>query len=394
MDAVILERNRLYAEANTILLEAERLLKTQDGKEARSKADVLVARASLIKQRAASLVSDEERLAKLNDLRASEGLPAVERLGSDKSAAQRASEEVRSAILGEQRTYTALNISVGSQGGFFVPAQFEERLIELQMSAGPLYAGSPALSNIETTSNGPRKMPLTDDTAATGYVQTENGAPTEAEVTLSQVSMGTSTFSSGIVVMSNELIQDISGWATGEGVLQSSLAKRLGRIQNSTFLASLITTLTANSSASVAAAGSVLAYRDLVALVGGVNAAYRYSDKAGFLMNSSTQKLIAGLADSQGRPLFPDVMASRPKLMGYPVYISDFADSVASGKNPILFGDWSYVFLRHIPGIALQTMKERFSENFQTGFIARKRADMQYSVPSTSDSAIKMLHFA
>jgi HK97 family phage major capsid protein len=87
------------------------------------------------------------------------------------------------------------------------------------------------------------------------------------------------------------------------------------------------------------------------------------------------------------------VMASRPKLMDYPVYVSDYADSIASTKNPILFGAWEYVFIRHIPGVELQVMRQRFLEQYSTGFIARKRADLQYAVPATSDSAIKMLHF-
>jgi HK97 family phage major capsid protein len=81
-------------------------------------------------------------------------------------------------------------------------------------------------------------------------------------------------------------------------------------------------------------------------------------------------------------------------MMGYPVYVSDYADNVATGKNPILFGDWSFVFTRSMPGYDLQVLKEQFVISGYTGAILRKRSNLQYAVPTTADSAIKMLHFA
>ncbi len=298
----------------------------------------------------------------------------------------RASQELRSIILGEKRALVTTN------AGFLIPTQFEARLLEMQMAIGPLYAGSPAVSNVETESNGPRKMPLTDDTSATAYVQTETGAPTAADLAVSQVSMGTSTFSSGLVLLSNELIQDTSGWTTGEKVLQSSLAKRLSRIQNKTFLQSLLTTLGSNASVSIAAAGTSPVPTDIVNLIGAVNAQYRYSDRAAFLMNSITQSVLGNLKESTGRPIFKHVMAAKPTLLDYSVFVTPYADSIASTKNPIIFGDWSYVFIRHIPGIELQVMRQRYAEQFSTAFIARKRADMQYAVPTTADSPLKYMH--
>jgi HK97 family phage major capsid protein len=190
-----------------------------------------------------------------------------------------------------------------------------------------------------------------------------------------------------------ELIDDLSSWTTFQGLLESSLGKRLSRIQNKTWLTSLIASLTANSSASVASElGGAVDYNDIITLASSVNAEYRYSDKAAFLFNSTTQRAIGTLKDSQGHSFFPNVMASRPTLLEYPVYISDFADNIAATKNPILFGDFSYVFTRAMAGFDLQILKEQFITSGYIGTILRKRADMQYAVLSTADSAIKMLH--
>lgn len=303
------------------------------------------------------------------------------------------SEELRKYILSETRTYSPLTTSTTGQ---FIPTEFEKQLILTAMSAGPLFAGSPVCSEVQTPTGGPRKMPTSNDVANVGYVQTEAGAPTEAEITLGQTSMAATTFSSGIALLSNELLQDADWILTGEKVLSKTLGMRLGRIQNQTFLASLLTQLAANSSAFVTPAVSgVISYTDIVNLVSAVNAQYRYSDRAGFLMNSSTQKELASLVDADGRPILHHILDQKPTLIGYPVFVSDYADNIAasgSGKSPVLFGDWSYVFIRHIPGIDLQVMRQRFAEYGQTAFIARKRADMQYSIPSTADSAIKVLH--
>jgi HK97 family phage major capsid protein len=101
------------------------------------------------------------------------------------------------------------------------------------------------------------------------------------------------------------------------------------------------------------------------------------------------------LKTTGGLPIFKHILAQKPTLLDYPVYVSDFADPInTSGKHPILFGDWSYVFLRHIPGIELQKLQERYVDQYSDALVARKRADMQYACPSTSDSAIKMLSFS
>jgi HK97 family phage major capsid protein len=308
------------------------------------------------------------------------------------SAKTQVSHEFRKMLLGSDKTYrTYSGLDIPSP---LVAGEFEARLVEAQKAAGPLFAGSPALTNLTFATNGPLKLPIVDDTTSTGYLQADQTASTEAELaTVSAVSFGTKTMSSGICLLSNELLQDISSWTTVENLLYSSLSKRISRIQNSTFLASLITSLGANSSASVASeASGVVDYNDIIVLTAAVNAQYRYSPSAAFLFSSVTQTAIAKFKDSSLRPLFPDVMSSRPTLLGYPVYISDYADTAAAGKNPILFGDFSYVFTRSMPGYDLQVLKEQFAVNGYTGVILRKRTDLQYAVPTTADSAIKMLH--
>jgi len=347
--------------------------------------------ASLLANVATEEQEDRARVETLNSKLRSEGTQQVFIDGAKRSAI---TQEIRSVLKGEVRS--AMNAGTGNQGGYFVPQQFEKEMVLMQLASGPLFASSPLLTDIQTSSGNPRKLPATDDTANVGYVTGENSAATEADLVLGQVSMSATSFNSGIVLVSNELIQDIASFGSAEQVLQKSLAGRLSRIQNKTFLASLLTTLTANSSAAVAAGAGAIAADDVHNLIYSVNASYRASSKAAFLMNSTTAKSITSLKDTQGKFVYEMKRdeQGRVTLEGFPVYFSDYADNIATTKNPILFGDFSYLMMRHVPGIELQVLTTRYADQASTGVIARKRSDLQYGVLSTSDSAIKMLHFA
>jgi hypothetical protein len=120
-----------------------------------------------------------------------------------------ATKYFRDLILGpEIRTYTPMSTSADSQ----LIAQGFERDIKLLMIAdGPLFAGSSLLSNVYAKSMNPSKLPVSDDLSSTGFVQTENTGPAnnEAELNFSSVIFGSKTFSSGIILVSTSLSEDL-----------------------------------------------------------------------------------------------------------------------------------------------------------------------------------------
>lgn len=316
--------------------------------------------------------------------------PAIEARGTgneDRSASLR----FRDAILGETRTYSPMSTSADAQ---IIPGDFEPRLIQLSLAAGPLFSGSPVLTNIERNAMHPLKVPVCTDLSA-GILQAENTTATEQELTFGSVILGKNQFSSGILLASSSLCEDVAGWTTAEALIQRAAAGRLSRIQNSTFLPQLVTALAANSTGSVNSLNAgLIAAGDISALVSSVNGQYRASSSAGFLLNSQTAKLIYNLESSGGQRFFKHVLDSKPTLLGYPVFISDYADNVATAANPVIFGDWSMMTCRHVPGFELSVLNERFILEGFKGFILRKRSDIKYSVPSTSESALKMLTIA
>jgi HK97 family phage major capsid protein len=345
----------------------------------------------LLLSQMANFRSKAERVAKLKQVAERAGEKIDLRAIENPTEERKASFELRKTLLHgeEHRTYAAMSLSGDSQ---LLPSQFEARLVQAMAVSGPFYAGSALLSNLEHPKNNTLHLPVADDTASTGYVLTENTQISEGEVTgYAAASFGTKTFSSGITLASLELVQDVSSWTTYEALLTKTIAARLSRIQNSMFVPQLMAALTANSSAAVAAAGSSLVADDIADLIGSVDAEYRNSDKAVFVMNASTQKALGLLKSTTGQRIFKKILSAKPELFDYPVVICKNIDSVASGNHPVLFGDFSTVFTRSIPGLDVSILREQFVLNGQVGLIVKKRADLQYSLPSTSDSAVKYI---
>jgi HK97 family phage major capsid protein len=352
----------------------------------RRRFDSLLATVSLLKSGA---ISDEVRHSEADDLAKELGFSRV-----DRTAEARKRNEERAMLRkilssqGEYRTYSPL----ASSGSAFVPQGFERVVEEAQMSAGILYAGSPLVSNTYATEENPgnpSKLPTVDDTASTGYVVDENTAETDVNYPLGNVTLTLQKMSTGILLYSMEISEDSFGPLSQ--VLGTAIGRRLGKIQNSTFQASLLTTLGSNSSASVSSAvASIISEEDVYELVGAVNAAYAQSPSAAFSMSRGAQKAIAKLQSSGGLPVFREVMAAEPKLLGFPVYISDYCDSVATGNKPILFGDWSAVYIKSLP-LSVKVLTERFVDQGSYGVVGRKRAAMSYGIQATSDSALKYL---
>jgi HK97 family phage major capsid protein len=226
-----------------------------------------------------------------------------------------ATKYFRDLILGpEIRTYTPMSTSADSQ----LIAQGFERDIKLLMIAdGPLFAGSSLLSNVYAKSMNPSKLPVSDDLSSTGFVQTENTGPAnnEAELNFSSVIFGSKTFSSGIILVSTSLSEDLEAWTTTEALVKRTASARLSRIMNTTNLALLKTALALNSSAAVAGGSSTITAANVYSLVSAVGAAYR--PNAAFVMSPAQQTAIGALtATGSGRVSFRTSLMLSPRYLG------------------------------------------------------------------------------
>ena len=114
---------------------------------------------------------------------------------------------------------------------------------------------------------------------------------------------------------------------------------------------------------------------NLIELVYALKSPYRRNAK--FLMNDATISLIRKLKDQNGAYLWqPSVQAGQPdRLLGYEIYTSPYAPTLAAGALSIAFGDFQSYWIADREGRSMQRLSELYAGNGQVGFIATERVD-------------------
>jgi HK97 family phage major capsid protein len=267
--------------------------------------------------------------------------------------------------------------SPDSAGGFTVPEEMANRIIERMKAFG----GIANHANILNTSTGAViNFPQNDDTGEIGSIVAENIAATEQDLVFTSQALAAFKFSSGLVRMSKELLQDEA--VDLQSYLVNALGKRLGRAEAGYFATGtgsgepggLMTQATITTTSG--AAGAVT-YADVLDLEHAVDPAYRDSGVGMYGFNSQTEKLLKGLVDSEGRPLWlPSMAESAPAtILGRRYFIDQGIADVASTARTMVFGDISAFTIRRTLGVDMMRLEERYAEFFQVAFLGWTRVD-------------------
>ena len=304
-------------------------------------------------------------------------------------AASQSASAFRARFFSEEATRSYVPLSE-STGASLIPGDFEVQLKQAMVADGPLFAGSPLITSMYVKTMTGTKIAVNADSNA-GSIAVENvGFPTDdAELTgLSGVTIGNTSknFSSGIVLASTSLAADAP---TFEQTILKAVSPRLSRIQNLTILGLLKTALALNSSAAVAAAGSTIAADDAYTLASAVGSQYRASSQAAWIMSPAKQTALGALKTSSGgQREFPNVLASEPSLLGFPVHII-----AQASDDDIFLGDWSYLYSKSTP-VLMKILQERFVVQGFYGFLLSERVDVAWAASENADCPVKYLTFA
>lgn len=272
-------------------------------------------------------------------------------------------------------------------GGYLISAQMNRALEEARLFYGPmLQLGT--LIRTDTGANLP--FPTFNGTAQKGRILAVNTAATATDPAFGQMVLGAFKYSSDIVLVPEELLQD-SGVPIAD-LLFRALGERIGRVLNEHFTTGGGTTLPfgvvpqatavnlgAGTSAGFGSTTDGTAYRNLLKILHGVDIAYRTAgDKVGWMMNDLTLQVLAGFVDSTGRPLWvPSLVAGEPdRLLGYRIFINNEVTSTfANLARTVLFGDFSKYYIREVRDVAVLSSRDRYIELHQTAFLAFGRYD-------------------
>ncbi len=272
-----------------------------------------------------------------------------------------------------------MSTTTPGEGGYTVPRTFSGVLLEEVKQFGGVRQAATVLT---TESGNAIDWPTVDDTAEEGEMLAENAAATDGDPSFGTKALGVYKFSSKVVAVPVELLQD-----TGidlEGYIRGLLARRISRITNR-----LATTGTGSGQPEGVVVNSVLGkagttgqttsviYDDLVDLIHSVDPAYRIGNQVGFMFNDSTLKVLRKLKDSQNRPLWQGGLteAEPDSILGYRYTINQNMASMAANAKSLLFGDFSKYLIRDVAEVWLYRFTDSaYAKKGQVGFLAMLRS--------------------
>jgi HK97 family phage major capsid protein len=271
----------------------------------------------------------------------------------------------------------ALSVGTNTAGGYTVPQGFYDQLIEAQKWFG----GMRNVANVFSTDSGNAlPIPTTNDTSNMGSILAENTAASTLDVAYSQVILNAYKYTSGIILVSMELLQDSA--FDVEQYLSRQLGTRIGRILNNHFTVGTGSSqpqgvVTGATSGKVGTTGQTtsIVFDDLIDLEHAVDPAYRAN--AQYMMHDSSLKVIKKLKDSQGRPLFlPGIAYGEPDTInGYKYTINNDMPTMAASAKSLLFGDFGNYWVRDVKAVQVVRFNEKYMDSGQIGFVAFSRAD-------------------
>ena len=243
-----------------------------------------------------------------------------------------------------------------SEGGSAVATTFADMVAMYMRTIDPIWQ----VARIYDTRNAnPLVVPrLTADAAGGGTVTAENGGITQADATISNITLNAFRYAS-IQPVSYQL------WRDAEFDLTSLLAEAGGRqlgiaagsamafANGSTgpngYVAGGSAGATATGTASGTSFDTFFSPADLVDLYHSVTPQWRAVGS--WMVANSAMTKIRKFRDSQGMFQYDPGIAGQPQptLLGRPIYESPSLAAVASATKSVIFGDWSQYVIRRVP---------------------------------------------
>lgn len=267
-------------------------------------------------------------------------------------------------------------VGTDTQGGYLVPEGFKA---ELEKALLPYVAIWDFARVLKTKTGGDIPWPTMNDTSNKGVLLAEEGALTPTGITFSSVTLKDYLFSSDVVKVSVQLLQDSA--LPIEQIVAEALAERLGRILNQYYTTGTgtaqpegVVTNASNSGEVSLIAGPTRS--NVVGLVHSLNADYRKNGT--FMFEDSLLKALKlieiGTADA--RPLWqPSMRVGEPDLIdGHPYIINDEMASLGSGNTIMIFGDFKKFIIRQVEGYTLIRLNELYMANLLVGFTSFLRS--------------------
>ena len=271
----------------------------------------------------------------------------------------------------EQRAATDPNSTADGEGGFTVPEYWAGEIERVMKD----FSGVLDVCRVIPRSNnsGVYNHPVINDTSNLGALLGEGASDAVNQFTDTNVKITPYTYTSRIIKLTLELIQD-SGYPVTQEVLAIA-AERVGRIVNNHLTVGTGTgqpkgIVTASAAGKTAASATVFTKDELIDLLMSVDSSYRTNGI--WMFNDATLAAIMKMdvGSSDDRPLWlPSIREGQPAtILGKPYKINNDMPDVATGTKPIIFGDMSKYVVSAVRAPELVTFREKYMDERCVGY--------------------------
>jgi HK97 family phage major capsid protein len=288
-------------------------------------------------------------------------------------------EDFLNLVRGKRPLHNVMEEGTPSTGGYLVPIEFDKNLVRALERENVIRS----LAKVITTAAPHRINVALTDVSADWVV--ESGTFTPSTPTFNQLSLDAYTLRAAALV-SEELLQD--SMFELEPYLIDNFARAFAAKEEQAFCVGVGNTqptgiFTANGGevgVTTANATDIKA-DELIDLTYSLKEGYKKN--AVFLLASNTLSGIRKLKDGNGVYMWqPSLQADQPdRLLGFPVYVSQYAPTIAAGAYTVAFGDFQNYWIADRTGRTVRRADELHIANLQTGFYAFQRVDGKTVLP-------------
>ena len=307
--------------------------------------------------------------------------PIVTKPVSDKQMPEkkgRAADAYKAAMLdalrsGFKRVSNVLQEGVDTDGGYLVPEEYDNRLIDVLDEENIMRK-----LGTRITTSGEHKINIAATKPAASWIE-EGGALSFGDATFEQILMDAHKLHVAIKVTEELLYDNAFGL---ENYIITQFGKALANAEEDAFLngdgvGKPLGLFAASGGGQIAETlTSAIKADDIINLVYALKRPYRKN--ASFIMNDKNIAAIRKLKDNNGAYIWqPSAQAGEPdRLFGYPVHTSAYAP-----EDAIAFGDYKYYNIGDRGTRSFKQLTELFAGNGMIGYVAKERVDGKLILP-------------
>ena len=307
--------------------------------------------------------------------------PIVTKPVSDKQMPEkkgRAADAYKAAMLdalrsGFKRVSNVLQEGVDTDGGYLVPEEYDNRLIDVLDEENIMRK-----LGTRITTSGEHKINIAATKPAASWIE-EDGALSFGDATFDQILMDAHKLHVAIKVTEELLYDNAFGL---ENYIITQFGKALANAEEDSFLngdgvGKPLGLFAASGGGQIAETlTAAIKADDIINLVYALKRPYRKN--ASFIMNDKNIAAIRKLKDNNGAYIWqPSAQAGEPdRLFGYPVHTSAYAP-----EDAIEFGDYKYYNIGDRGTRSFKQLTELFAGNGMIGYVAKERVDGKLILP-------------